>query len=103
MAPGLQVCFIPTAIQRTSRTLAARLRPPANSRRIRRRDLAHRPRRPAGARVIHLPAPPCYIRALRYYPIFLDLKDRPVLVVGAGKVGLRKTRGLLDAGAQVTV
>jgi precorrin-2 dehydrogenase/sirohydrochlorin ferrochelatase len=40
---------------------------------------------------------------LRYYPIFLDLKDRPVLVVGAGKVALRKTRALLEAGARVTV
>jgi siroheme synthase-like protein len=40
---------------------------------------------------------------LKHYPIFLDLKDRPVLVVGAGKVALRKTRGLLDAGARVTV
>jgi siroheme synthase-like protein len=40
---------------------------------------------------------------LRYYPIFLDLRDLPVLVVGAGKVALRKTRGLVDAGARVTV
>jgi siroheme synthase-like protein len=40
---------------------------------------------------------------LKHYPIFLDLKDRPVLVVGAGKVALRKVRGLLDAGARVTV
>jgi siroheme synthase-like protein len=40
---------------------------------------------------------------MKYYPIFLDLKDRPVLVVGAGKVALRKTRGLLEAGARVTV
>ena|SRR5689334_3588476 len=38
-----------------------------------------------------------------YYPVFLDLKDRPVLVVGAGKVALRKTKGLLEAGARVTV
>jgi precorrin-2 dehydrogenase/sirohydrochlorin ferrochelatase len=38
-----------------------------------------------------------------YYPIFLDLKDKPVLVVGAGKVALRKTRGLVEAGALVTV
>jgi siroheme synthase-like protein len=40
---------------------------------------------------------------LRHYPIFLNLKDRPVLVVGAGKVALRKTRGLVESGARVTV
>src|SRR5947207_2552230 len=40
---------------------------------------------------------------LEHYPVFLDLKDRPVLVAGAGKVALRKTRGLLEAGARVTV
>src|SRR5438874_1778652 len=40
---------------------------------------------------------------MRHYPVFLDLQDRPVLVVGAGKVALRKTKGLLDAGARVTV
>src|SRR5215831_19133179 len=46
---------------------------------------------------------PCYIRKLKHYPIFLHLKDRSVLVVGAGKVALRKTKGLLEAGARVTV
>lgn len=40
---------------------------------------------------------------LPLYPIFLNLKDREVLVVGAGTVGLRKVRGLLEAGARVTV
>jgi siroheme synthase-like protein len=40
---------------------------------------------------------------MKHYPIFLSLHDRPVLVVGAGRVALRKTRGLLDAGARVTV
>ncbi len=40
---------------------------------------------------------------MKHYPIFLNLQDRPVLVVGAGKVALRKTRAIVDAGAQVTV
>lgn len=38
-----------------------------------------------------------------YYPVFLDLRGKPVLVVGAGKVALRKVRGLLEAGAAVTI
>src|SRR4051812_48389723 len=40
---------------------------------------------------------------MRHYPVFLELHGRPVLVVGAGKVALRKTKGLVDAGAVVTV
>jgi siroheme synthase-like protein len=40
---------------------------------------------------------------LRHYPIFLDLQDRPILVVGAGRVALRKVKGLLESGARVTV
>lgn len=38
-----------------------------------------------------------------YYPLFLDITGRPVLVVGAGKVALRKIRGVLECGAVVTV
>jgi len=45
----------------------------------------------------------CYSLELRHYPIFLDLKDRPVLLVGAGKVALRKAKGLLECGARITV
>lgn len=41
--------------------------------------------------------------ALKHYPVFLDLKDVPVLVVGAGKGALRKARALVEAGARVTV
>jgi len=37
------------------------------------------------------------------YPLFVDLQDRPVLVVGAGPVGSHKTKALLAAGAAVTV
>ncbi|MDQ3737844.1 MAG: bifunctional precorrin-2 dehydrogenase/sirohydrochlorin ferrochelatase, partial [Actinomycetota bacterium] len=37
------------------------------------------------------------------YPVFLDLHGVPVLVVGAGAVGVRKIRGLVTAGANVHV
>jgi len=35
------------------------------------------------------------------YPVFLNLRDRLVVVVGAGEVGRRKLAGLLQAGARV--
>ena len=38
-----------------------------------------------------------------HYPIFLDLAERPVVVVGGGRVAMRKTRSLLAAGARVAV
>lgn len=37
------------------------------------------------------------------YPLFLDLTDRPVLVVGAGTVATKRVERLLTAGAQVRV
>lgn len=37
------------------------------------------------------------------YPLFLDLTDQPVVVVGAGQVATRKIRSLRAAGATVTV
>ena len=40
---------------------------------------------------------------MHLYPAFLKLRDRQVVVVGAGPVAASKLRGLLDAGADVTV
>jgi siroheme synthase-like protein len=40
---------------------------------------------------------------MRYYPIFLDVRGRPAVVVGGGKVAERKVRKLLRAGARVRV
>lgn len=39
----------------------------------------------------------------QYYPIFMDLKDQSILVVGGGNVALRKVQTLLKHGAVVRV
>lgn len=38
-----------------------------------------------------------------WYPVFLDLHDLPVKVIGGGAVAARKVGGLIEAGARVTV
>lgn len=40
---------------------------------------------------------------MTYYPVYLNLSGRKVLVVGGGDVAERKVRGLLEAGAEVRV
>ena len=40
---------------------------------------------------------------MQYFPIFLDLKAKPVLVVGGGEVACRKVDSLVRAGAIVTI
>jgi precorrin-2 dehydrogenase len=40
---------------------------------------------------------------MRYYPVYLDIKDRDCLVIGGGSVGTRKVLTLLSCGANVTV
>ena len=37
------------------------------------------------------------------YPVSLDLRDKPVLLVGGGEVAFRKARGLPRAGCRLTV
>lgn len=38
-----------------------------------------------------------------YYPLFIDLKNKKVLIIGGGKVGSRRAKYLLKAKAIVTV
>jgi len=40
---------------------------------------------------------------MKYYPIYLDVKDKPCLVVGGGSVGARKALFLAKCGARVKV
>jgi len=40
---------------------------------------------------------------MSFYPISVDLKERPCVVIGGGKVAARKVLGLLSCSAQVTV
>jgi siroheme synthase-like protein len=40
---------------------------------------------------------------MRYYPVFLDIQERPCVVIGGGREAQRKVEGLLAAGANVTV
>ena len=40
---------------------------------------------------------------MRYYPVYLDLRERPCVIVGGGQVAERKALSLLEAGADVTV
>jgi precorrin-2 dehydrogenase/sirohydrochlorin ferrochelatase len=40
---------------------------------------------------------------MKYYPIFLDIKDKNCLVVGGGSVGVRKAEALEKSGANVKV
>jgi precorrin-2 dehydrogenase len=40
---------------------------------------------------------------MRYYPVFLDLHGKPVVVIGGGKVAERKALTLLTCGARITV
>ena len=38
-----------------------------------------------------------------YYPIYLDIENRPILIVGGGTVALRKVETLLEYGALVRI
>lgn len=38
-----------------------------------------------------------------YFPLFIDLTDKTVLIAGAGKIALRRVRTLLQFGARIRV
>ncbi len=40
---------------------------------------------------------------MKYYPVYLNLKDRRVVLVGAGGIALQKIHALLEAEAQIRV
>lgn len=40
---------------------------------------------------------------MRYYPVYVDIKDKPCAVIGGGEVAERKVLSLIEAGANVTV
>lgn len=43
------------------------------------------------------------LKSIRYYPIFINIQGKKCVVVGGGRVSLRKVKMLLDFGAKVTV
>ncbi len=43
------------------------------------------------------------VKAMKYYPAYLDLRERPCVVIGGGAVAERKALSLLEAGAVVTI
>jgi precorrin-2 dehydrogenase/sirohydrochlorin ferrochelatase len=42
-------------------------------------------------------------KILKYYPIYLDIRDRKCVIIGGGEVAARKAERLLDCGAKVSV
>lgn len=40
---------------------------------------------------------------MAYFPLFVDLEGRQVLVVGGGKIAMRRVRTLLEFGCEITV
>jgi precorrin-2 dehydrogenase/sirohydrochlorin ferrochelatase len=40
---------------------------------------------------------------LKYYPVFLDIRDKKCFIVGGGEVAARKAERLLDCGAKVFI
>ena len=40
---------------------------------------------------------------MKYYPIFLDIRDKKCIIIGGGEVAARKAERLLDCGAKVFI
>jgi len=40
---------------------------------------------------------------MAYFPVFIDIRGKRCVVIGGGKVALRKTKALLECGAEITL
>jgi len=40
---------------------------------------------------------------MKYYPVYLDVRERPCMIVGGGQIAERKAIALFDAGADLTI
>ena len=40
---------------------------------------------------------------MAYFPFFMDIENKPALIVGGGKVALRKIEKLLPFGCKITL
>src|SRR5213075_2899672 len=43
------------------------------------------------------------VKRYPYYPIFLDIENRPVVIIGGGNVCARKAETMMNYGARVTI
>ena len=43
------------------------------------------------------------MKSKQYFPLFVDISDKKIVVVGAGKIAARRVKTLVDFGAAIVV